>query len=64
MVVRLKLTLEQDEYAALLKLAISEERNPEGQLRYILRRELLGRKLLSEDVTPDSSKPQSEAQDA
>jgi hypothetical protein len=47
MVVRLRLAIEQEEYSALLKLALTEERNPEGQLRYILRRELERQGLIS-----------------
>ena len=41
MVVRIKLAFDQEEYSALLKLALSELRNPEGQLRFILRQELI-----------------------
>lgn len=41
MVTRIKLTLEQPEYSALLKRAVSELRSPEDQARYILRQELL-----------------------
>lgn len=40
MVERLKLTLEQSEYAALLKLVLAEVRNPADQARHILRQEL------------------------
>ena len=40
MIIRLRIALQQEEYSALLKLANEEERNPEGQLRYILRNEL------------------------
>ena len=47
MVVRLRITLEQEEYSALLKMAIDEERNPEGQLRFLLRTELQSRGLLT-----------------
>jgi hypothetical protein len=50
MVIRLRLAIEQDLYSALLKWALSEERNPEGQLRYVLRRELKEQGLLSSDV--------------
>ena len=40
MVVRLRITLEQTEFSALLKLALSELRTPESQLIFILREEL------------------------
>jgi hypothetical protein len=50
MVVRLRLVIEQELYSALLKWALSEERNPEGQLRYVLRRELEQQGWLSSDV--------------
>jgi hypothetical protein len=35
MIVRLKLAIEQEEYSALLQLALSELRNPESQLLFI-----------------------------
>lgn len=53
MVVRLKITVEQEEYSGLLTLALSQVRNPESQLRYILRRELLRLGLLSEEHYQD-----------
>ena len=40
MSVHLKLSIEPEEYSALLKLALSEMRNPESQLRFFLRKEL------------------------
>jgi hypothetical protein len=40
MVVRMKITLEQEDFSKLLKLALSELRTPEGQLLFILRKEL------------------------
>jgi len=40
MVVRMKITLEQTDFSALLKLALSELRTPESQLLFILRKEL------------------------
>lgn len=40
MVVRIKTTLEQEEYSGLLKLALSEMRNPQEQMRYVLCQEL------------------------
>jgi hypothetical protein len=46
---RIKLVLDQDEYSALLKVAISELRNPADQARHILRQDLLRRGLLSGD---------------
>lgn len=46
MVNRLKLTLEQDEYSALLKMALEELRNPSDQARFIIREEALQRGLL------------------
>ena len=41
MVARLKLTLEQDEYSALLRMAHSEMRDPVSQVRFIVRKELV-----------------------
>ena len=40
MVNRITVTLEQPEYAALLRMATAELRNPSDQLRHILRTEL------------------------
>jgi hypothetical protein len=40
MVVRMKITLEQEIYSELLTLALSELRTPESQLLIILRKEL------------------------
>lgn len=49
MVVRIKVTLEQEEYSGLLKLALSEMRNPQEQLRFMLREELKRLGLLQEN---------------
>jgi hypothetical protein len=51
MVVRIRLSIDQEMYSALSQLALSEERSPEGQLRYMLRDELIRRGLLHEDST-------------
>ncbi len=40
MITRLKLTLEQHEYSALLKIARAELRNPADQVHHLLRQEL------------------------
>ena len=40
MVKRITITLEQDEYSALLELAIQEMRNVSDQARFIIRSEL------------------------
>ena len=53
MVNRIKLTLEQPEYAALLKLAIQELRNPADQARFIIRAEAHRRGLLPKEYTDD-----------
>ena len=53
MVVRINLTLEQKEYSALLKLALKEMRNPEGQIRYLLCQELKELGLLPKDKEQD-----------
>lgn len=50
MTVRLRLAVEQDLYSALLKWANAEERNPEGQLRYVLRMELERQGLISKNA--------------
>jgi hypothetical protein len=47
---RVKLVLEQDEYSALLKVAVSELRNPADQIRHILRQDLTRRGLLPSDA--------------
>jgi len=47
MVVRIKVVLEQEEYSALLKLAISEMRSPEEQVRFMLIKHCRRLKLLS-----------------
>ena len=49
MVMRLKLTLEQPEYSALLKVATEELRNPVDQVRFIVRKDLERRGLLQLD---------------
>lgn len=46
---RLIMTLQQEEYSALLKLAMSELRSPEGQLHFLLREELFKKGLLGSD---------------
>lgn len=48
MVNRIKVTLEQPEYSALLKKATAELRNPEDQIRYMVREELRRSGLLTE----------------
>lgn len=50
MAVRLKLTLEQTEYSALIKLAVAELRNAPDQARHVLRQELIRRGLLPIDA--------------
>ncbi len=40
MVRRIDVTLEQDEYSALLEMAVKDLRNPSDQLRHILRLEI------------------------
>lgn len=40
MIVRLKITLTQQEYSALLKLARAKLRNPSDQAHHIIRKEL------------------------
>jgi len=56
MVVRINLTLEQKEYSALLKLALKEMRNPEGQIRYLVCQELKELGLLAENENTGKSK--------
>lgn len=46
---RIKLTLEQPEYSALLELATRELRGPDEQAHHIVRQELERRGLLSTD---------------
>jgi hypothetical protein len=61
MINRVKLNLEQDEYSALLKVAVAELRNPADQARHILRQDLQRRGLLPADVqmpTPVASATQ------
>lgn len=47
MITRVTVTLEQPEYTALLEVAGMELRNPADQLRFVLRKELEQRGLLS-----------------
>ncbi len=49
MVVRIKVALEQEEYSGLLRLALSEMRNPQEQMRFVLQQELKRLGLLHED---------------
>ncbi len=52
MVVRIKITLEQEEYSGLLKLALSEMRSPQEQIRFGLCQELKRLGLLQEGGKP------------
>lgn len=63
MVNRVVIVLEQPEYSALLKMAVSELRNPQDQIRWLLRRELESRKLLQPHTTKNEVK-QNERQPA
>jgi len=54
MITRLKLSLEQAEYLALVKIAENELRNPIDQARFILRQELERRGLLVIGTSADS----------
>jgi len=56
MVVRIKVTLEQEEYSGLLKLALSEMRNPQEQMRFMLWQELKHLGLLQEDGIPSAKR--------
>lgn len=49
MTVRLKIIITEEEYAALMKLAIEQLREPEDQMRFLLREELRKKGLLSSD---------------
>lgn len=53
MVTRIKLLLPQDEYLALLKLALSELCNPSDEVRHILQQEFGRLGLLLRDSPPD-----------
>ncbi len=67
MVTRLKLALPQDEYSALLKMALAELRNPSDQIRHIVRHELQAKGLLPADLAappPATPKPEKEADHA
>ena len=55
MVSRIKLTLEQAEYTALLNLAMSELRSPSDQARHIVRQELMRRGYLTADMSAADS---------
>lgn len=63
MVMRLKLTLEQPEYSALLKVATDELRNPVDQARFIIREELerRGFLLIEKDIQSVGSNPPASA---
>ena len=52
MINRLTVALEQPEYSALLTICTQELRNPEDQIRYIIRRELEQRGLIRVDAQP------------
>jgi hypothetical protein len=57
MVNRVKLILNQDEYSALLRVAIDELRNPADQARHILRQDLARRGLLPTDASASTTLP-------
>lgn len=61
MIIRLKLALPQAEYSALLDLAVKELRNPEAQIRHIVREELKRQELLPADALPAVELAQLEA---
>jgi hypothetical protein len=50
MINRITVGLEQKEYSALLKAAVAELRNPNDQVRHIVRQELERRGLLNADT--------------
>ena len=50
MVVRMRIAVEQDEYSALMRLAVEELRNVEEQARFIIRHELIHRGLLHDGI--------------
>ena len=56
---RITVTLEQPEYVGLLEIAVKELRNPQDQLRHILRQELQRCGLL-----PSASEAQRQNQEA
>lgn len=58
MVTRLKITLEQTEYSALMELAVRELRAPEEQARYILRQVLTRQDLLPKQHIRRPGNPQ------
>ena len=64
MVVRLKLTLEQPEYSALLKVATEELRNPVDQARFIIRMELERRGLIPAKIDSEEESSTSPVSDA
>ena len=49
MVVRIKIAIEQEEYSALLALALTELRSAEDQLHFIMRQSLLEKGFLGEN---------------
>ena len=50
MVVRMRIAVEQDEYSALMRLAVEELRNVEEQARFIIRHELIQRGLFHDGM--------------
>jgi hypothetical protein len=64
MVKRVTVRLEQQEYSALLDIAIEELRNPPDQLRHILRLELERRGLLSPTDQHTEAQPQDQEAEA
>lgn len=56
MVNRLKLVLDQPEYSALLKMSVSELRQPHEQVRYLVRQKLVEDGYLQETaVSPQTA---------
>lgn len=64
MVNRLTITLEQQEYAALLQMAVAELRTPPDQLRHILRQELERRRLWPPGQAPDTTRRRKEEEES
>jgi hypothetical protein len=59
---RIKIVLEQPEYAALCEFARLDLRSPDEQVRYVLRQEMIRRGLLADSMKPDEQTAERSAQ--
>lgn len=56
MITNIKIPLSEDEYVALSRIAVKEERNPANQVRFLIRKELARRNMLPTSPAPQETR--------